>query len=1050
MTLRNRYGMDLQFQHISTSTHRAAGSTYITLYGRSSGGGSVAVHVHDVKPYAYVKCSFKQWQRISRTVFNMIQWEESRRYIELLEKKKKDDGEEIYDTWFRTTWTRRCFEQCMLGDKTLVITKDKGYNIRQVHEGPPDEFIKVTASNNNILRTFVKCLRNPEEINKSVYKFRDLLSRKKSLRGEEFELPSYPTALNTEYTFDVFETHIPFDLVWMINNKMTACGWMETRILQDSEPKTSCAIEGNALWIKKCEAPKNCPIAPFKILSYDIESQPHEVPGQIDTEFPEPERDPILCIGVCVFNMSEQDKIEQHAFMWEPKGTPCKQLTELTPDEQTDEYRAGHTHVHSYRSEYDMLEGFAFFIREECDPDIITGYNVLNFDNVYFIERAKALWQLDETGGLATCLGRVPNVHSKLKKKYKFSNQKGGSETWECSLEGREFMDLYKVIKDDHNLRSYKLDNVAKEFLGTEKIHIDYNDIPKMQRTPEGRVKLSVYCVKDAWLPCILATKLCKIINALLMSQVTSVSLNAILNRGQQIRTLALMLRKCIERKENGQPRWFIPDEDKPPNTGSFEGAVVITPKPGFYEEPVATLDFASLYPSIMIAYNMCFSTIMTNHKEAKKRGYTWYKDDPSPTYRPVRAFDYPEGGRFEYKESSTDVCFITADQRRGILPELLEELGTERKIAKKQRKAYSENSMEYGVLDGRQLALKVCMNSMYGFCGASRGYLPEKRIASSVTRVGRGMANETKFMCEDRYKEYGVQVVYGDTDSVFVHFPKKLCWADNEKEYIEKANVIGEEMATMCTKAFLPPNDLEFEKVYYPLLLKGKKRYAGYKFEPGLKPKLDVKGFECVRRDFAPLVSKTQKEVLIRMVQKRDTDSAVQYARQKVQDLLDGNVPISELTISKQLTRPPDQYKNPAPHVELAKYLQKILPPTQAPKTGERINYVIKPGNGRVFERAARPEDVIDGKESIDAKWYLQNQLREPLLRIFEMVMDNALDIFKINSYKRASVGSNSYFSQWVTGKRKTTSRKSSTIEIKKKKKKKTASGNIRSFFPV
>jgi len=185
-------------------------------------------------------------------------------------------------------------------------------------------------------------------------------------------------------------------------------------------------------------------------------------------------------------------------------------------------------------------------------------------------------------------------------------------------------------------------------------------------------------------------------------------------------------------------------------------------------------------------------------------------------------------------------------------------------------------------------------------------------------------------------------------------------------------------------------------------------------------------------------------------MVQKRDTDSAVQYARQKVQDLLDGNVPISELTISKQLTRPVDQYKNPAPHVELARYLQKILPPTQAPKTGERINYVIKPGNGRVFERAARPEDVEDGKESVDSKWYLQNQLREPLLRIFDMVMDNATDIFKINSYKRASLGTNSYFSSWVTGKRKQTERKSSNINIKKKKKIKKTSSNIRSFFEV
>ena len=83
--------------------------------------------------------------------------------------------------------------------------------------------------------------------------------------------------------------------------------------------------------------------------------------------------------------MGEQDKIEQHTFMWEPRGTPCKKLTELTPEEQTDEYRAGHTHVHSYRDEYDMLEGFARFIREDCDPDIITGYNVLNFSITFIL-----------------------------------------------------------------------------------------------------------------------------------------------------------------------------------------------------------------------------------------------------------------------------------------------------------------------------------------------------------------------------------------------------------------------------------------------------------------------------------------------------------------------------------------------------------------------------------------------------------------------------------------------------------------------------------------
>ena len=81
-------------------------------------------------------------------------------------------------------------------------------------------------------------------------------------------------------------------------------------------------------------------------------------------------------------------------------------------------------------------------------------------------------------------------------------------------------MDLFKIIMDDHKLRSYKLDEVAAHFLGTRKIHISYDDIPVMQRSPEGREKLGVYWVKDAWLPCKIAIKMAKVINAILMSQV--------------------------------------------------------------------------------------------------------------------------------------------------------------------------------------------------------------------------------------------------------------------------------------------------------------------------------------------------------------------------------------------------------------------------------------------------------------------------------------------------------------------------------------------------
>ena len=341
----------------------------------------------------------------------------------------------------------------------------------------------------------------------------------------------------------------------------------------------------------------------------------------------------------------------------------------------------------------------------------------------------------------------------------------------------------------------------------------------------------------------------------------------------------------------------------------------------------------------------MCFSTLVPSLTEARRRNLEWsdethnIKDPENPNYpevRPVRSFDYPEGGRFEYVARDTDVCFVTSKKRVGILPEILEQLLSERKRVKKLRKKFSEKSMDYAVLDGRQLALKVCANSVYGFTGAGMGYLGEKRIASSVTRVGRGMANHTKWMCEDKYKDHGLQIVYGDTDSVFANIPPSMCDTNcSQEELIAKVDKIGDEMGKFCTQAFLPPNDLEYEKFYYPILLKGKKRYAGHKFEPGLAPKLDVKGFECVRRDFAPIVSKTQKEVLIRLCKQNNVQGAIDYARQVVLKLLENRVSIEDLTMSKQLTRRPQDYKNPAPHTELAKRLQATQPAHIAPKTG-------------------------------------------------------------------------------------------------------------------
>ena len=296
-----------------------------------------------------------------------------------------------------------------------------------------------------------------------------------------------------------------------------------------------------------------------------------------------------------------------------------------------------------------------------------------------------------------------------------------------------------------------------------------------------------------------------------------------------------------------------------------------------------------------------------------------------------------------------------------------------------------------------------------------------------------------------------GTLVVH-NTDSVFANIPASMCDTNcSQEELIAKVDKIGDEMGKFCTQAFLPPNDLEYEKFYYPILLKGKKRYAGHKFEPGLAPKLDVKGFECVRRDFAPIVSKTQKKILIKLCKENNVQGAIDLARETVVRLLENDVPIEDLTMSKQLTRKPEDYKNPAPHTELAKRLQREQPAHIAPKTGDRIDFLIRPGykGEKTCMRAVTPEDVREGREAADIRWYLSNQLQQPLQRIFDMIMDNASEIFQVNQTKTPQTISNDMMRTFVqrTQVNRAVKRKAASIQAQAKRKK-TIPKDIRSFF--
>jgi DNA polymerase delta subunit 1 len=172
--------------------------------------------------------------------------------------------------------------------------------------------------------------------------------------------------------------------------------------------------------------------------------------------------------------------------------------------------------------------------------------------------------------------------------------------------------------------------------------------------------------------------------------------------------------------------------------------------KAGYYELPIATLDFASLYPSIMMAHNLCYCTLVKQHD----------------------VVDLPPEA---YTKAPTGDVFVKSTQFKGILPEILEELLSARKRAKQDLKKATD-PLERAVLDGRQLALKISANSVYGFTGATVGQLPCLEISASTTAYGRQMIDHTKKLVEEKYTtangyEGDAEVIYGDTDSVMIKF---------------------------------------------------------------------------------------------------------------------------------------------------------------------------------------------------------------------------------------------------------------------------------------
>jgi DNA polymerase delta subunit 1 len=728
--------------------------------------------------------------------------------------------------------------------------------------------------------------------------------------------------------------NIAYTLRFMIDHKIVGMNWLRVKNNQYKIRPSTSKISRAQIEID-CEpealvsfAPDDewAAVAPLRVLSFDIECAGRK------GVFPEAQEDPVIQIASMVTRQGEAAPFIRNVFTL----NSCAPIVG--------------SQVLSFENEAEMLEAWARFV-QIVDPDVVIGYNIANFDFPYLLDRAKVLKATQ-----FPYLGRELSTRTECKDTHFSSKAYGTRDSKHTELHGRIQLDMLEVMRRDYKLRSYSLNSVSFEFLGEQKEDVHFSLITELQNGgPESRRRLAVYCLKDAYLPQRLMDKLMCFINYIEMARVTGVPFNYLLSRGQQIKVVSQLFRKADE--EN----YLVPSHKGEGSDDQYEGATVLEPKQGYYDRPVATLDFASLYPSIMMAHNLCYTTLV-----------------PRST---IDRLGLKEG--HDYVVTPNKNCFVKSNVRKGLLPTVLEDLLAARKRAKADLKKETD-PFRRAVLDGRQLALKISANSVYGFTGATVGKLPCLEISMSVTAYGREMIEATKKLVESTYTikngyEHDAEVIYGDTDSVMVRFGT---------ESLKRAMELGSEAATKVSETFVKPIRLEFEKAYWPYLLISKKRYAGlYWTNPDKYDKMDTKGIETVRRDNCRLVQTLIDTCLRKMLIDRDVKGAEEFVKQTISDLLQNKVDMSQLVISKQLAKA--DYAAKQAHVELAEKMRK-RDPGSAPALGDRVPFVIVKGlkGAAAYERSEDPLYVLEHGVPIDSRYYLDNQLSKPLMRIFEPIL--------------------------------------------------------------
>lgn len=492
----------------------------------------------------------------------------------------------------------------------------------------------------------------------------------------------------------VYESNIDPVLRFMHTSDIRSTGWFQVSGGERDE-STSCDIN---IWNCEVTPVPRDDIAPLVIMSFDIEC--YSSTG----EFPNPSNpnDVVFQIGMTTKQFGSDNLIRKCLCLKNTQALDCE----------------------SFKTEKELLQAFEKYLTK-VDPDIMTGWNIFGFDLEYLQVRSVL-------NGLAPTWGRFKDSPIELVTKNLSSSALGNNLLKMVPMRGRYVFDFFQDVKRDHKLESYSLNNVSKHFLKDQK-----NDMPVkeifgryLEGDPVRLGEVAEYCLQDTVLPHKLLKHLFQIQNQIEMAKACWVPLSFLSERGQQIKVFSQMAYKAR------QIGFLIPTfKNSGPTlpTEKYQGATVLEAQTGAYYSPITALDFASLYPSIMCAHNLCYSTLVMD-----------------PQFDNLPGVEYEQFGPHRFAQNVPS-----------LLPVILSDLKAYRKKAKKLM-AQAEGTPMEAIYNGQQLAYKISMNSIYGFCGASKGMLPLVAIASTTTMRGRQMIEETKNYVESNFP--GAHVRYGDS----------------------------------------------------------------------------------------------------------------------------------------------------------------------------------------------------------------------------------------------------------------------------------------------